>query len=130
VLASVTDGSWSCVTGVLISPEANQEGNKLQRQILSFIYPIYNHNWGNISTIYIYKTRLASNKIFSPSNKIHREVGRAKDLSAPLYKFNLSTYDQEPLVIGRRGCMGRYLNEETLAVIMDASSPVRKQSRM
>ena len=35
--------------------------------------------------IYIYKTRLASNDIFSPSNKIHREVGRAKDLSAPRY---------------------------------------------
>jgi hypothetical protein len=37
----------------------------------------------NISTIYIYKTRLESNEIFSPSNKIHREVCRAKDLSAP-----------------------------------------------
>jgi hypothetical protein len=35
--------------------------------------------------IYIYITRLASNEIFSPSNKIHREVGLAKDLSAPLY---------------------------------------------
>ena len=35
--------------------------------------------------IYIHKyiTRLASNEILSPSNKIHREVGRAKDLSAP-----------------------------------------------
>ena len=31
--------------------------------------------------IYIYKIRLASNDIFSPSNKIDREVGRAKDLS-------------------------------------------------
>jgi hypothetical protein len=30
-------------------------------------------------------TRLASNEIFSPSIKIHRDVGRAKDLSAPLY---------------------------------------------
>jgi hypothetical protein len=40
-----------------------------------FIYIIY---------IYMYKTRLASNEIFSPSNKIHREVGRAKDLSAHL----------------------------------------------
>jgi len=50
-----------------------------------FIYPTYNHNWRNISTIYIYKTRLASNEIFSPSNKIHWEVGRAKELSAPLY---------------------------------------------
>ena len=72
------------ITGVLIRPQPDQEGNKLQRQkILSFIYPIYNHNWRNISTIYI--TRLASNEIFSPSNKIYREVGRAKDLSAPLY---------------------------------------------
>jgi len=31
--------------------------------------------------LYLYITRLASNEIFSPSNKIHREVGRAKDLS-------------------------------------------------
>ena len=36
--------------------------------------------------LFIYITRLASNEIFSPSNKIHREVGRAKDLSAPLYR--------------------------------------------
>jgi hypothetical protein len=50
-----------------------------------FIYPVHNHNWRNISTIYIYITRLASNEIFSPSNRIHREVGRAKDLSALLY---------------------------------------------
>ena len=35
--------------------------------------------------IYIYKTRLASIEIFSPSNKIRCEVGRAKDLSAPRY---------------------------------------------
>ena len=32
----------------------------------------------------VYITRLASNEIFSPSNKIHWEVGQAKDLSAPL----------------------------------------------
>ena len=35
--------------------------------------------------IYIYITRLASNEVFSPSNNIHWEIGRAKDLSAPLY---------------------------------------------
>ena len=52
-----------------------------------FIYPIHNHNWRNISTIYIYITRLALREIFSPSNKIHQEVGRAKDLSAPRYYF-------------------------------------------
>ena len=48
-----------------------------------FIYSIYNHNWRNISTVYI--TRLASNEIFSPSNKMNRDVGRAKDLTAPRY---------------------------------------------
>jgi len=59
-----------------------------------FIYPIYDLNWRNISTtfisvyIYVYITGLASNKIFSPSNKIHREVGWAKDLSAPRYLQN------------------------------------------
>jgi len=35
--------------------------------------------------IYIYITRLALNEIFLPSKNIHREVGRAKDLSALLY---------------------------------------------
>jgi hypothetical protein len=33
----------------------------------------------------MYITRLASNEIFSLSNKIHREVGGVKDLSAPRY---------------------------------------------
>jgi len=43
------------ITGVLISPQPDQEENKLQRQkILMFIYPIYNHNRRNINTIYIY----------------------------------------------------------------------------
>jgi len=56
---------------------------------LMFIYPIYNHNWSHINTVYIYITRLASSEIFSPSNKIHREVDRAKDLSAPLYFHTL-----------------------------------------
>jgi len=33
----------------------------------------------------MYITRLVPNEIFSTSNTIHREVGRTKDLSAPLY---------------------------------------------
>jgi hypothetical protein len=49
------------------------------------MYPIYYHIWRNISTIFIYITSLASNEIVSPSNKIQREAGRAKDLSAPRY---------------------------------------------
>jgi len=40
---------------------------------------------GGILVLFIYITRLASNEILSPSNKIHREVGRVKDLSATLY---------------------------------------------
>ena len=35
--------------------------------------------------MFIYITKLASNEVFATSNKIHREVGRAKDLSAPRY---------------------------------------------
>jgi hypothetical protein len=47
----------TCVcTERLISPYPDKEGHNLQRQkILSFIYPIYNHNWRNIITIYIYR---------------------------------------------------------------------------
>ena len=38
--------------------------------------------------VYIYISKglpRASNEIFSPSNKIHRGLGQAKDLSAPRY---------------------------------------------
>jgi len=51
------------ITGMLIRPYPDQEGNKLQRQkILSFIYTIYNKNWRNISTVYIYnKTSIKRN---------------------------------------------------------------------
>ena len=38
---------------------------------------------GGILVLFIYITRLGSKEIFSPSNRIHREVGRARDLSAP-----------------------------------------------
>jgi len=49
-----------------------------------FVYPII-IVIGGILVLFIYTTRLASKEIFSPSNKIYREVGRAKDLSAPRY---------------------------------------------
>ena len=35
--------------------------------------------------LFIYITSLASNEIFSPRKKVNRKVGRAKDLSTPLY---------------------------------------------
>jgi hypothetical protein len=43
----------------------------------------------------MYITRLASNEIFSPSNKINREVGRAKDLPATLYCIVAYAVDKE-----------------------------------
>jgi hypothetical protein len=65
-------------TGVLISPQPDQ----LQRQkILSFIYPTYNLR--NISAIYIYNKISIKRNILTIKKK-YREVGRAKDLSAPL----------------------------------------------
>jgi len=39
--------------------------------------------------LFIYITRLASNETFSPANKIHREVGQAKDISTPLYVYKI-----------------------------------------
>jgi len=38
----------------------------------------------------MYITRLTSKEIFSPSNKIHWEIGRIKELSAPLLYLNVS----------------------------------------
>jgi hypothetical protein len=53
------------------------------------LYHVYHHNWRNINTIYIYIyiyiTRLESKEIFSPSKKINRKVGRAKNLWTPWY---------------------------------------------
>jgi hypothetical protein len=54
------------------------------QKIFMFIYPIYNQNWRNICTIYIYNRTSIKRNILT-IKKIHREVGRAKDLSAPLY---------------------------------------------
>ena len=68
--SEVSSFRWDLRTGVLISLYPDQEGDKLQRQkILIFIYPIYNHNWRNISTIYIYsKTSIKRNIITIKQN--------------------------------------------------------------
>jgi hypothetical protein len=69
-------------------PELSQAtGMALVRCILGKFLGVVCHCFPPVVCVYvcIYITRLASNEIFSPSNKIrvHREVGRAKDLSAP-----------------------------------------------
>jgi hypothetical protein len=50
---------------------------------------------GGILIIFIYITRLTSKEIFSPSNKIHREVCRAKDLSAHLYCLSFENLSEK-----------------------------------
>jgi len=53
---------------------------------LSFIYPIYNRNWRNISTIYIYnKTSIKRNILTIEQNT--SGSSRAKDLSAPPVRY-------------------------------------------
>ena len=59
---------------------------------------------GRILVLYMYIniTRLTSNEIFSPSNKMQRGVDRAKDLSAPWYI--LLTWEKKLLrTIKRKG---------------------------
>jgi len=58
---------------------------------LIFIYPICNHNWRNISTIYIYvyKTRLASNEIQGADKSVARP-GRKQATATKDFDFYIS----------------------------------------
>ena len=64
-------------------------------------YIIFTIIIGGILVLFIYITRLASNEILSP-NKIHLEVGRAKDLSASLYCFIRRTAHSKKSLLGRQ----------------------------
>ena len=82
--AESTPGTWNYRTPRKKSPatpEIDPGTFRLVAQCLNH----YATPCPGILVQFIYITRLASNEIFSPSNKIHREVGRAKDLSARLY---------------------------------------------
>jgi len=44
---------------------------EVTKKVEHFIYPIYNHNWSNISTIYIYKqTSIKRNILTIKQNKL------------------------------------------------------------
>ena len=73
-------------TGVLISPQPDQEGKNLPRQKnVIFIYHIYNHNWRNITTIhmciyvcvymYIYQDQKQTKYSRHQTNYIGKQVG-------------------------------------------------------
>jgi hypothetical protein len=75
-------------TGVLISSLPDQEGNHLQRKkILVFLYPIYNHNWRNISTIYVCnKTSIKRNILTIKQNTSGSRSGQGL-ISIPVYIY-------------------------------------------
>ena len=65
-----------------LSVPSSKAGVNISYSYIRFIIII-----GGILALFVYITRLASNEIFLPSNKIHREVGQAKDLSAPRFCY-------------------------------------------
>ena len=88
------------LSGLLIIPQPDQEGNQLQRQkILSFNYPIYNHNWRNNSTIYIYKkTNIKRNILSIKQNTSESTYQRPlKSLNILLAKKDLPLF-LEPVI--------------------------------
>jgi len=78
-------------SGVMISPWPNQEGNKLQRQkSLIFIYPIYNHNWRNISTICLYNKTSSKRNILMGADKPLARPGRKQATATEDFDFHIS----------------------------------------
>jgi hypothetical protein len=68
-----------------------------------FIYLIYNHNWRNISPIYIYN-ETSNKRTILTIKKIHREVGQAKNLSTARYRELIEKPEgKRPLRIPGRG---------------------------
>ena len=74
----VLQGCWKVLN--LTSKETSYSDRRVWYSYILFIII-----FGGMLLLFVYKTRRAANEIFSPSNKIHREVGWAKDLSAPRY---------------------------------------------
>jgi len=57
---------------------------------LSFIYPIYNHNWRNISTIYIYNKTSIKQNILRGADKSLARPGRKQATATEDFDFNIS----------------------------------------
>jgi hypothetical protein len=74
-------------TFIFVGKETSYSDTKFWFSYILFIIII-----GGILVLFIYITRLASNEIFISSNKIHREVGRAKDLSASCIAWTVASF--------------------------------------
>jgi hypothetical protein len=82
-----------------------KQATAIQRQkILSFIYLIYNHNWRNISTIYIYYNKDVIKRNILTIKQNTSEVGRAKDLSAPLYLGGFAELKKATIIFAMSVC--------------------------
>jgi len=57
---------------------------------LSFIYPIYNHNWRNISTIYIYNKTSIKRNILRVVDKSLARPGRKQATATEGFDFHIS----------------------------------------
>ena len=55
-----------------------------------FIYPIYNHNWRNISTIYIYNKTSIKWNILSGVDKVLARPGRKQATATEDFDFHTS----------------------------------------
>ena len=75
---------------MLISPYPDQEGKKATVTEDFDIYPICNHNLRNISTIYIYITRVASNEIYRGADKSLARPGRKQATATEDFDIHIS----------------------------------------
>jgi len=57
---------------------------------LSFIYPIYNHNWGNIFTIHIYNKNSIKRNILRGVDKSLARPGRKEATATEDFEFHIS----------------------------------------
>jgi len=74
--------------------------------------------------VYIYKTRLAPNEIFSPSNKIHREVGRKQATATEGF---CCSYILFIIIIGRILILFMYITRPVSKEIFSPSNKINRE---
>jgi len=62
----------------------------MRQKILIFIYPIYNHNWRNISTAYVYNKTSIKRNILRGADKSLARPGRKQSTATEDFDFHVS----------------------------------------